>query len=149
VGTFATLGGILAGLDISSMSGVLQNPYYTEIFGVKDQGQIVACMPAGSFFGALAVGQLADRIGRKKTVMLVGIVWTIGAILQAAAVVRPAASVQHYSLSNRTFQNKAMLIVGRIIGGFSVGIATTIIPLYQAEVTVPSLRGRMISVYEW
>lgn len=45
-------------------------------------------MPAGSFFGALAVTQLADRLGRKPTVILAGIIWVIGSILQCAAVVR-------------------------------------------------------------
>jgi MFS family permease len=44
-------------------------------------------MPAGSLFGALAVTQLADRLGRKKTIMLGGIIWVIGSILQCAAVV--------------------------------------------------------------
>jgi MFS family permease len=48
----------------------------------------VASMPAGSFIGALLVSDLADRIGRKKTVMLSGVIWVIGAILQCAAVVR-------------------------------------------------------------
>jgi MFS family permease len=44
-------------------------------------------MPAGSFFGALAVAALADKIGRKKTVILSGLIWVVGSILQAAAVV--------------------------------------------------------------
>ena len=45
-------------------------------------------MPAGSFFGALLVTQLADsRLGRRNTVILAGIVWVIGSILQCAAVV--------------------------------------------------------------
>jgi MFS family permease len=42
-----------------------------------------------------------------------------------------------------------MLIVGRVVAGFSIGIATTIVPIYQAEVAAPSLRGRMVSIYEW
>lgn len=44
-------------------------------------------MPAGSLVGALAVTQLADRIGRKRTVILAGIIWVIGSILQCASVV--------------------------------------------------------------
>jgi MFS family permease len=66
----------------------LQNPHYNKRFGVNGQGPIVASMPAGSFFGALFVSWLADRIGRKKTVMLAGIIWVIGAILQCASAVR-------------------------------------------------------------
>jgi MFS family permease len=42
-----------------------------------------------------------------------------------------------------------MLIIGRIICGVSVGIASTTIPLYQAEITLPSIRGRLVSVQQW
>jgi len=52
------------------------------------QGAIVASMPAGSFVGALLVTQLADRLGRKPTVILAGMIWVIGSILQCASVVR-------------------------------------------------------------
>jgi MFS family permease len=45
-------------------------------------------MPAGSLLGALTVTQLADRLGRRKTVILAGIFWVIGSILQSASVVR-------------------------------------------------------------
>lgn len=44
-------------------------------------------MPAGSFFGSLMVAKLADVLGRKKTIALSGVVWTIGSILQCAAQV--------------------------------------------------------------
>jgi len=42
-----------------------------------------------------------------------------------------------------------MLIIGRVICGVSVGIASTTIPLYQAEITLPSIRGRLVSVQQW
>jgi MFS family permease len=42
-----------------------------------------------------------------------------------------------------------MLIVGRVISGISVGIASTTIPLYQAEIALPSIRGRLVSVQQW
>ena len=47
-------------------------------------------MPAGSLVGALAATQLADRIGRKKTIILAGLIWVIGSTLQCASVVRPS-----------------------------------------------------------
>ncbi|PVG01236.1 general substrate transporter [Serendipita vermifera] len=134
VGSFACIGGGLFGLDISSMSGVLTNPSYKEQFhnpGPNAQGGIVASMPAGSLFGALAVGRLADVLGRKKTIQLAGIVWVIGSILQCASV------------------NRAMLVIGRIIAGFSVGMASATVPLYQGEITAPNIRGRMISLQQW
>ena len=46
-------------------------------------------MPAGSFFGSLMVTKLADMLGRKNTIALSGVIWTIGSILQCAAQVSP------------------------------------------------------------
>lgn len=68
-------------------------------------------------------GQTADRIGRKRTIQLGSIVAIIGCTLQTAAV------------------NNAMLIVGRLIAGFSIGILSMIVPLYQAEISPPHARG--------
>jgi MFS family permease len=42
-----------------------------------------------------------------------------------------------------------MLITGRVISGISVGIASTVIPLYQSEITAPSIRGRLVSIQQW
>ena len=152
VGSFACIGGGLFGLDISSMSGVLsvrihptslrttirplapQNVSYQQTFhfpGPSAQGAIVAAMPAGSFVGALAVTQLADRIGRKRTIIISGIFWVIGSILQCASV------------------NRAMLVVGRIISGLAVGLASAVVPIYQAEITAPGIRGRIVSLQQW
>ncbi|KAH8111386.1 general substrate transporter [Phellopilus nigrolimitatus] len=134
VGSFACIGGGLFGLDISSMSGVLNNDAYFRVFnhpGSNAQGAIVAAMPAGSFVGSLAVTQLADVFGRKKTIISSGIIWVIGSILQAAA------------------QERAMLVVGRVISGLAVGLASATVPLYQAEITAPAVRGRYVAMQQW
>jgi sugar porter (SP) family MFS transporter len=134
VGSFACIGGGLFGLDISSMSGVLNNESYLKQFNFPNptaQGGIVAAMPAGSLIGALAVTQLADRIGRKKTIILAGLIWVIGSTLQCASF------------------NRDMLIVGRIVSGISVGLASAVIPIYQSEITAPAIRGRIISLQQW
>ncbi|KAK1221784.1 high affinity glucose transporter [Marasmius sp. AFHP31] len=134
VGSFACIGGGLFGLDISSMSGVLTNPYYLNTFnhpGESAQGAIVASMPAGSLVGALAVGYLGDYLGRKKSIMLAALIWVVGAVLQCASV------------------NRGMLVVGRIIAGMSVGISSAIVPVYQSEITAPSIRGRLVSLQQW
>ncbi|CCA68264.1 probable high-affinity glucose transporter [Serendipita indica DSM 11827] len=137
VGSFACIGGGLFGLDISSMSGVLTAGTFhltsstlNKDPGPNAQGGIVASMPAGSLVGALAVGRLADILGRKKTIQLSGIIWVIGSILQCAAV------------------NRGMLVAGRLISGSSVGIASATVPLYQAEITAAHIRGRMISLQQ-
>lgn len=116
------------------MSGVLDNPSYKAQFGFPTagpQGGIVAAMPAGSLIGALAVSKLADVFGRKYIIVLSGWVWVIGAVLQCAA------------------QNRGMLVVGRIIAGLAVGLASATVPLYQSEITAPAIRGRMVSLQQW
>jgi len=134
VGTFACIGGGLFGLDISSMSAVLNNPAYNSYFNnpnSNEQGAIVASMPAGSFIGSLLVTKLADWLGRKPVVIASGWVWVIGCILQCAS------------------QNRGMLVVGRIIAGIAVGLASSIVPLYQAEIAAPAIRGRLIAFQQW
>lgn len=42
-----------------------------------------------------------------------------------------------------------MLVVGRIIGGISVGLASSVVPIYQSEITAPSIRGRLVSMQQW
>ena len=42
-----------------------------------------------------------------------------------------------------------MLVVGRIISGLSVGIASAIVPVYQSEITEPRIRGRLVAMQQW
>lgn len=116
------------------MSGVLNNNAYLDTFhkpGSNAQGGIVASMPAGSLVGSLLVTYIGDKIGRKKTIILSGIIWVIGSILQCASV------------------NRGMLVVGRIISGISVGLASAVVPVYQSEITAPAIRGRLVAMQQW
>jgi MFS family permease len=88
IATFATLGGMLFGFDISSISGVIGTPQYITYFNnpsSSQQGGITASMPGGSFLGALSSGVLSDKISRKYTIQLGAVIWCIGAILQCAS----------------------------------------------------------------
>ena len=42
-----------------------------------------------------------------------------------------------------------MLVAGRIISGISVGLTSAVVPIYQSEVTAPTIRGRIVSLQEW
>ncbi|KAH8926299.1 general substrate transporter [Atractiella rhizophila] len=136
IGGFATIGGGLFGLDISSMSAVLLNPAYNKAFspvGTNSdlQGGIVASMPAGSFGGALINTYISDKFGRKPCIMFAALLWVLGSVLQCAA------------------QNIPMLVAGRVIGGLAIGIESAIVPIYQAEITKPAIRGRIVSLQQW
>src|SRR5438552_11144802 len=130
IATFATLGGMLFGFDISSISGVIGTQQYLDYFHNPDstqQGGITAAMPGGSFCGALVSGILSDKISRKYTIQLGAIIWCIGAILQCASqnigMVLPPRKLSYVKL-----------IVGRFTSGIAVGLTSSVVPVYQSEI---------------
>ncbi|KAF2970870.1 hypothetical protein GQX73_g2632 [Xylaria multiplex] len=131
---FAAIGGGLFGFDISSMSGVLGTEAYKNYFHNPisyRQGGITASMPAGSLVGSLASSFIADRFSRKVALQVSCVLWIIGSIIQCAA------------------QNVGMLCAGRIIAGLCVGIASSIVPVYQSEIAPKEIRGRVVSLQQW
>lgn len=131
---FAAIGGALFGFDISSMSGVLGTEAYKNYFNNPSgtrQGGITASMPAGSLVGALCSSFLADRLSRKTAIQIAALIWIVGAILQAASNGVP------------------LLCVGRVVGGFAIGICSAIVPVYQAEIAPKEIRGRVVSLQQW
>jgi len=134
IAAFATLGGMLFGFDISSISGVIGTQQYIDYFnnpGSTQQGGITAAMPGGSFCGALVSGFLSDKFSRKYTIQLGAIIWCIGAILQCASI------------------NVGMLVVGRFIAGIAVGLTSSVVPVYQSEIAPKNVRGRIVSLQQW
>jgi MFS family permease len=79
-------------------------------------------------FGALQGGLTMDRFGRKFTIQLGAVICLVGAILQTAA------------------QNLAMMLVGRILAGWAVGLMSMSVPVYQAECAHPRSRGFIIGL---
>ncbi|KAI9770834.1 MAG: MFS sugar transporter [Geoglossum umbratile] len=131
---FAAIGGGLFGFDISSMSGVLGTQAYTNYFMVHGgyrQGGITAAMPAGSFVGALSSSFIADKLSRKTTIQIASVVWILGSLLQS------------------TSNGIPLLVVGRVVSGLSIGVASTIVPIYQAEIAPKEIRGRVVSLQQW
>lgn len=95
------------------------------------QGGIIASMAGGSWLGALVSGFLSDILGRKKAIMVGAVIWCIGSTIICAS------------------QNIGMLIVGRIINGFCVGICSAQVPVYISELAPPSKRGRLVGAQQW
>jgi len=130
-----------------------KNNHYKEVYsnpGPNAQGAIVAAIPGGSLVGALVVTWLGDKIGRKRTIIIAGIIWVLGSILQCASVVSAVCSLGDTGFTQRfNVQNRGMLVAGRIISGISVGFSSAIVPIYQSEITAPAIRGRIISIQQW
>ncbi|KAK6442059.1 high affinity glucose transporter [Oleoguttula sp. CCFEE 5521] len=137
----SVIGGALFGFDISSMSAIIAGKGYLCYFNQGDepclgprsevQGGITASMAGGSWLASLCSGFLADRIGRKTAIMTAAVIWVVGSIIVSAS------------------QNIAMLIVGRVINGFSVGIASAQVPVYITELAPPAKRGRLVGMQQW
>ncbi|MCJ1358399.1 MAG: hypothetical protein MMC33_008399 [Icmadophila ericetorum] len=148
ISAIAIIGGGLFGFDISSMSAILGTEQYKCYFNqgpngppfnnqecsgptANVQGGITASMAGGSWLGALISGFVSDILGRKKSIMIGAICWIIGSTIVCAS------------------QNIGMLIVGRVINGFCVGICSAQVPVYISELAPPSKRGRLVGAQQW
>ncbi|KAJ9385860.1 hypothetical protein DTO063F5_4067 [Paecilomyces variotii] len=131
---FGTIGGALFGFDISSMSAWIGSKQYLDYFDNPDsnlQGGITASMSAGSFAGAIAAGFLSDQIGRRYSLMIAACIWVIGAAIQCSA------------------QNVAHLVAGRVVSGLSVGVTSSQVCVYLAELAPARIRGRVVGIQQW
>jgi hypothetical protein len=144
---FAAFGGVFFGFDSGYISGVLAMPYFISLVtGIPIPGPdasaatvaafviptphkslIVSILSAGTFFGAIMAGDLADWFGRRTTVILGCIVYGIGCILQTAS------------------SSLGLLVAGRLIAGFGVGFVSAIIILYMSEIAPKKVRGAIVS----
>ncbi|KAG1453612.1 hypothetical protein G6F46_006560 [Rhizopus delemar] len=134
IGGFAAIAGIMFGFDIGSNSGVIGTIQYKDYFHDPDsllQGGINSALSAGCFVGALFAGYPADRFSRKYTLIGASALFIVGSLLQAAANGVP------------------MLCVGRALNGLSVGVTSTVVPVYQSEIAPKEIRGRLVSVQQW
>ncbi|KAJ5520821.1 hypothetical protein N7463_001274 [Penicillium fimorum] len=121
-------GGLAFGYDTGSMSGILSMPRFLMYFNHPSnfmQGGITASILAGAFAGSLITGAfLADRLGRKKTILFGSAIFTCAA------------------------NNIESLVAGRVINGLGNGCLAMMVPLYQSEIAPREIRGRIISIQQ-
>ncbi|KAF1348777.1 sugar transporter [Delphinella strobiligena] len=116
------------------MSAWIGSDQYLEYFNHPNstvQGGITASMSAGSFVGALLSGSISDHFGRRKALQAASLVWIIGAAIQCSS------------------QNIAQLIVGRFISGLCVGVTSSQVCVYLAEMAPGRIRGRIVGIQQW
>ncbi|KUL89392.1 hypothetical protein ZTR_04400 [Talaromyces verruculosus] len=129
---FAATGSFLFGYDSGVMTDVIASPNFLEFFNTTQTSSIIGAINStfsgGAAIGALTAGLTIDTLGRRRTIQLGALISAIGAILQCAA------------------RNLAMILVGRIVAGWAVGILSMSVPVYQAECAHPRSRGLIVGL---
>jgi sugar porter (SP) family MFS transporter len=139
---FASFGGIFFGYDSGYINGVNGSPYF--IHKVEGAGHdalsdshtslITSILSCGTFFGAIIAGDLADRIGRKWTVISGCIIYCLGVVIQMITGEGDAL---------------AAIVAGRLIAGVGVGFESAIVILYMSEICPRKVRGSLVAGYQF
>ncbi|KAK1145931.1 hypothetical protein N8T08_003878 [Aspergillus melleus] len=139
VAMFACLGGLLYGYNQGVFSGVLVMHSFEEHMGEAvtnetKKGWLTAILELGAWFGALYSGILCERISRKNTILLNVGIFCIGVIVQTTAATNNGSS------SN--------ILGGRFITGMGVGSLSMSVPMYNAEIAPPEVRGSLVALQQ-
>ena len=126
----AALGGFLFGYDTAVISGTVSQVSLQFELDTIQQGWYVGCALIGSITGVAFAGVLGDAIGRKKTMLLAAVLFTVSAIGCAVCI------------------DFNPLVIYRMIGGVGIGVVSIISPLYISELAVAEYRGRLVSLYQ-
>ena len=126
----AAMGGLLFGFDTGVISGAI--PFLQQDFGLTD-GTIEFITTAGligAIVGALIGGSVTDGLGRRKVLILSGIIFGVGALWSGFA------------------SNATSLILARLFLGVAIGTASFAVPLYIAEISPTKVRGTLVSLFQ-
>lgn len=126
----AALGGILFGYDTAVISGTTAD--VTTRFGLSEmsKGWYVGCALVGSIIGVACAGLLSDYLGRKKTMLVAAVLFSVSAIGCCLC---------------KGFED---LVIYRIVGGLGIGIVSIVSPIYISEISPAKIRGTMVSLYQ-
>ncbi len=127
----AALGGLLFGFDIAIITGA--GPFLAEHFRLGDLslGFAFSSLLFGCVLGSAAAGRVTDRYGRRKILLWVAVVFALTSVATGLA------------------SSFTLFLIARFLGGVAVGGASILSPMYVAEVSPPSIRGRMGALYQF
>jgi SP family sugar porter-like MFS transporter len=129
VASAAALGGLLFGYDWVVIGGA--KPFYEIYFHLDSPslaGWAMSCALVGCLIGALSAGPMSARFGRKRLLTLAALAFGISSIGVGLA------------------QQFSIFVLWRIVGGYAIGLASGISPVYIAEIAPARLRGRLVSL---
>ncbi|MDW8798002.1 sugar porter family MFS transporter [Staphylococcus pseudoxylosus] len=122
------LGGLLYGYDMGVISGALLFIKDDIPLNSFTEGLVVSSMLVGAIFGSGASGPMSDRLGRRRVVFIIAIIYIVGALILALAPSMP------------------ILVLGRLVIGLAVGGSTAIVPVYLSEMAPTEQRGSLSSL---
>lgn len=133
---------MLFGMDSSIISGVVVLPAFLDTFGLSGaknktalanlQANIVSTLQAGCFVGALIAGIMADKLGRRRSLMVAATIVLCGVLLQF-----------------NSWGHLEPLYVGRFVAGLGVGVCSVVTPLYTSENVPRAIRGLLTGTYQF
>ena len=124
----SALGGMLFGYDIGVISGAILFIKIEFSLSPGLEEIVVSAVLLGSLVGAMVGGILADRIGRRRLLIITAVVFGLGAVGAALA------------------PGTISLIVARLVAGTAIGIASFVAPLYISEIAPVEIRGKLVSI---
>ena len=128
----AALGGLLFGYDWVVIGGARQFfEIYFHLASAETVGWANSCALVGCFAGSLIAGTLGNRYGRKPVLLISAVLFAVSSVLTGWA------------------SSFSMFILWRIVGGVAIGLSSNISPLYIAEVSPASHRGRLVSLNQF
>lgn len=125
-----SLGGFLFGFDAGIISGVMSYAGPEFMLTELQSGWVVSSPSFAAMIAMLIAGKLSDRIGRKKILIVVALLYAVSAYLSAIA------------------SSYEMLYIARMIGGLAFGAALILAPAYIAEISSAENRGKLVSLQQ-
>jgi len=127
----AGLGGVLYGYDMGIIAAAIIFVRHSFALSTEMEELVVSIVLVGAMVGAMVGGAVADRIGRKATLVWAGAIFIVGSVL---APLSP---------------NVATLILARAILGMGIGFTSVTAPVYVSELAPPQSRGMLIGLYQF
>ena len=125
VALVATFGGLLFGYDTGVINGAL-SPMSKELgLTPLTEGVVTSSLVFGAAFGAMIGGRVSDAWGRRRTILVLAVMFLVGAL---TCVFSP---------------NFGVMVVGRVLLGLAVGGASTVVPVFLAELAPFEIRGSL------
>ncbi|KAF6774155.1 hypothetical protein AHF37_06840 [Paragonimus kellicotti] len=124
----STMGGLLFGYDTGVVSGAMIQLRQQFALSYLYQELIVSVTLGTAAIAALGSAYLTDRAGRKPVIIIASFIFSLGAIILGVA------------------NSKEILLVGRLIVGFAIGMASMTVPVYIAEISPSHLRGALVTL---